>query len=525
MDIDQHSHGLQERQEQEPQEEADRLLAAADRAGDRVTAARLVAEAFLAVSRTADPAGLPPMVRRLAVLRARAATPPAGLPVQASTPQAGTRSREVAARQREIEFLHHAIAAAVGARTGRRLARRGPATPPGPAHPDEALRLFAAAGLHHDPLYVECAMIATLSAQRPDQIRPLFAQVVEPWLTDDRIDAARRTRLTTMLGMGEAWSGDLLRGRTTLRRAHGYAVAAGRLDLEAEIASWLAKCEALCGDLALARRRLAEARVLAARSGSAWVGSHIAECAAALHLASGDVDAWVGVVGRLVGSAVGANSGLVFEHRCELATYHALRGDAATAQAVVAAIEDPPLDWPGAPALPAWRAWIVDPQNPATMAWLERSLVGLNRPVERLSRARLAWLLGGWHARCGRRADAIRLLELASSEYAATGAAGLLARVAVDLASVAERAIATGAPPGGRSGQIPASATGSSAPVEAALTTTERRVAAAVAEGLSNQEVAARLSVSIKTVEFHLRNAYRKLGVRKRTELVRYLLR
>ncbi|WP_327038302.1 helix-turn-helix transcriptional regulator [Micromonospora maris] len=511
MDIDQQSHGLQEHQEQEPQEEADRLLAAADRAGDPVTAARLVAEAFLAVSRTADPAGLPPMVRRLAALRA-----------QAEAPQAGARSREVVARQREIEFLHHAIAAAVGARLGRRLARRGPATPPGPAHPDEALRLFTAAGLHHDPLYVECAMIATLSAQRPDRIRPLFAQVVEPWLVDDRIDPARRTRLTTMLGMGEAWSGDLLRGRATLRRAHGYAVAAGRLDLEAEIASWLAKCEALCGDLVLARRRLAEARVLAARSGSAWVGSHIAECAAALHLASGDVDAWVGVVGRLVASAVGANSGLVFEHRCELATYHALRGDAAAAQAVVAAIEDPPLDWPGAPALPAWRAWIVDPGNPATMAWLERSLVGLNRPVERLSRARLAWLLGGWHAHCGRRADAIRLLELASSEYAATGAAGLLARVAVDLASVAERAVAASAPPAGR---VPTPPAGPTAPVEAPLTATERRVAAAVAEGLSNQEVAVRLSVSVKTVEFHLRNAYRKLGVRRRTELVRHLLR
>ncbi|MEV6692105.1 helix-turn-helix transcriptional regulator [Micromonospora sp. NPDC051196] len=512
MDIDRHAPGHQE---------ADRLLAAADRAGEPVTAARMVAEAFLAVSRTADAATLPPMVRRLASLRVRPASW-----------QVGSRHREVEDRQREIDFVYHAIACAVAARTGRRLARRESVARPGldRADPDEALRLFAAAGLHDDPLYVECAMLATLSVQRPDQIRPNFAHLVEPWLVDDAVDPVRRARLTTMLGMGEAWSGELLRGRVTLRRAHGYAVAAGRLDLQAEIVSWLAKCDALCGDLAQARDRLTEARVLAARSGSAWVGSHIAECAAALHLASGDVDAWVGVVGRLVGSAVGANSGLLFEHRCELATYHALRGDAAAAQAVTAYIEDPPLDWPGAPALPAWRAWIADPGDPAAMAWLERSLAGLNRPVERLSRARLAWLLGAWHARAGRRVDAIRLLELASSEYAATGAAGLLARVAVDLSSVAEPAVPPTAPPP-RAGDPPRSAAagpgGSSAPagVGVTLTATERRVAAAVAEGLSNQEVAGRLSVSVKTVEFHLGNIYRKLGVRNRTELVRQLLR
>ncbi|WP_433532955.1 helix-turn-helix transcriptional regulator [Micromonospora sp. CA-263727] len=482
-------------------EDADRLLAAADRAGAPVTAARLVAEAFLAVSRTADPAALPPFVRRLAILRARPAQP-------------------------EVEFLYHAIACAVSARTGRRLGHRDP---------DAALRLFAAEGLHDDPLHVECAMVATLSALRPDRVRPTFAALVERWMSGDQVDAARRARFTTMLGMGDAWSGDLLRGRATLRRAHGYAVEAGRLDLQAEIVSWLAKCEALGGDLVESRRCLAAARVLAARSGSAWVGFHIAECAAALHLASGDVEAWVGVLERLVGSAVGVNSGLVFEHRWELATHHALRGDTAAAQAVIEAIQDPSLDWPGAPALPAWRAWIAAPADPAAMSWLEQALAGLNRPVERLSRARLAWLLGVQHARLGRRADAIRLLELASSEYAATGAAGLLARVAVDLHTVTEVAdLATAPPvrPGGAADPSPAASAGSAGPSQvdaeaggSRLTATERRVAAAVVDGLSNQEAARRLSVSAKTIEFHLGNIYRKLGVRNRTELARHLLR
>jgi len=48
-------------------------------------------------------------------------------------------------------------------------------------------------------------------------------------------------------------------------------------------------------------------------------------------------------------------------------------------------------------------------------------------------------------------------------------------------------------------------------------------VTLAVAEGLSNKEVAARLYLSTKTVEFHLSNAYRKVGVRSRVELARYV--
>jgi DNA-binding NarL/FixJ family response regulator len=51
------------------------------------------------------------------------------------------------------------------------------------------------------------------------------------------------------------------------------------------------------------------------------------------------------------------------------------------------------------------------------------------------------------------------------------------------------------------------------------LTTQERRVAMAVARGARNHEAAAELFISPKTVEFHLRNIYRKLGLRSRTEL------
>jgi len=46
-------------------------------------------------------------------------------------------------------------------------------------------------------------------------------------------------------------------------------------------------------------------------------------------------------------------------------------------------------------------------------------------------------------------------------------------------------------------------------------------VALIVARGSTNREAAAALFLSPKTVEFHLGNTYRKLGVRLRAELVR----
>lgn len=52
-----------------------------------------------------------------------------------------------------------------------------------------------------------------------------------------------------------------------------------------------------------------------------------------------------------------------------------------------------------------------------------------------------------------------------------------------------------------------------------ALTPTEQQVADLVAAGHTNREVAARLFISIRTVETHLAAVYRKLGVRSRSEL------
>ena len=56
------------------------------------------------------------------------------------------------------------------------------------------------------------------------------------------------------------------------------------------------------------------------------------------------------------------------------------------------------------------------------------------------------------------------------------------------------------------------------------LTPRELQIALAVAEGASNNEVAAALYVTPKTVEYHLTRVYRKLGLRSRAEVVRHFV-
>ena len=52
-----------------------------------------------------------------------------------------------------------------------------------------------------------------------------------------------------------------------------------------------------------------------------------------------------------------------------------------------------------------------------------------------------------------------------------------------------------------------------------ALTPMERRTAGLAAEGLSNRDVAQSLFLTVRTVEMHLTNAYRKLGITSRQQL------
>lgn len=53
----------------------------------------------------------------------------------------------------------------------------------------------------------------------------------------------------------------------------------------------------------------------------------------------------------------------------------------------------------------------------------------------------------------------------------------------------------------------------------------EREVAILIGYGVSTVEIARRLEISVRTVESHVWNVYRKLDVHNRVALVRWLLR
>jgi DNA-binding CsgD family transcriptional regulator len=116
-------------------------------------------------------------------------------------------------------------------------------------------------------------------------------------------------------------------------------------------------------------------------------------------------------------------------------------------------------------------------------------------------RALLEAAYGRFLHRTGRRADAVTQLTAARDRLARLHAQPYLQRCDRDLA-------ACGHPPTRRQ----------SGP-RATLTPQELAVARLVAAGRTNRQAAAALVVSVKTIEYHLSNAYAKLAVTSRTQL------
>ena len=128
---------------------------------------------------------------------------------------------------------------------------------------------------------------------------------------------------------------------------------------------------------------------------------------------------------------------------------------------------------------------------------------GQDRPFER-ARTHLAY--GEFLRRSRRRVDAREQLRSALHTFDDLGAAPWAQRAEQELRASGETARKRDASTG------------------VALTAQETQVATFVAEGLSNREVAAKLFLSPRTIDFHLRNVFAKTGITSRGELARITL-
>ncbi|HSL65108.1 MAG TPA: helix-turn-helix transcriptional regulator, partial [Gaiellaceae bacterium] len=130
---------------------------------------------------------------------------------------------------------------------------------------------------------------------------------------------------------------------------------------------------------------------------------------------------------------------------------------------------------------------------------LEAAAAAHERVGDPVGRGRALLALGTTRRRARQKRPAREAIEEARATFERIGAAFWAEKARAELGRIGGRTKADG------------------------LTPAEQRVAALVAEGKTNREVAAALFLGERTVETHLSHVYAKLGIRSRAELARTL--
>ena len=124
----------------------------------------------------------------------------------------------------------------------------------------------------------------------------------------------------------------------------------------------------------------------------------------------------------------------------------------------------------------------------------------------RLDLARTCLVYGEWLRRVRRNVEAREQLRIAHGLFSDFGMEAFAERARVELRATGEHARAR------------------SVETSNQLTPQESQIAQLVAEGATNNEIAAQLFITPRTVEYHLHKVFRKVGVKSRTQLARHVL-
>lgn len=348
---------------------------------------------------------------------------------------------------------------------------------------------------------------------------PLFTAVaLDDLLLDSSAEAGQRLLTLVQRLDGEAYPvaclygiqgwrararGDLVTARRMMQHGLDVAVPFAAVDVMCGLGALGAELSAITGDDGL-ERNAGELRVLLQGAGDRRRLSTLDRALGLRALVSGRLDEAVVHLSAAADAPMlgrGLRDGVLMA-RVDLVEVlvREEQHDAASRRAddvlaVLDAMEDPL-----ARALAARVRGLVEVDDDVAVELLQRALVVHGEAPDLFERARTHLLRGERLRRARRRGDArLDLLE-ASRRFEHLGAEPWLARARTELRACG----------GGQLAQPEATL---------GLTAQELAVASAVARGASNREVAEELFLSPRTVEYHLGNVYRKLGVHGRGAL------